>query len=281
MSERAEAWRAAGAAVAELAAKTCTDEQGAVHWPTVAAALGALTGEAALIACERDLPADGPVISQKALALFYDESGSPATLSGYLRQAMIHGMGLPAAAAPDPVHALRRVGASVGAKPFPPLPPDPAHWPLFWPLNAGPRLRREAHAAMASHGLRRGEAMFALTGALIVAILRGREVLPPTAAAAIGLEAMVAALRWAPRVEASPMEDLAYRPSGAEAAAPNLAPKLLPNDQLWSGFDRSGDEVALRDAELANLARLAEEGAEAAEGQTGEPPRRAFGRRRT
>ncbi|MDD2868815.1 hypothetical protein [Neomegalonema sp.] len=261
MSERAEAWRAASAAVADMAAKVCRDDAGETHWPSVVAALGALTGEAALIACERELPLQGPVLSQRANALFYDETESPATLSGYLRQAMILGMGMPAAAAPDPVHAMRRVGASMGSRPFPPLPPDAAHWPRFWPLNAGPRLRRNAHAAMAGFGLKRHEAMFALNGALVAAILRARASLPPTAAAMIGLEAMAAALRWAPQIEEAPEEDLAYRPAGAPAVT------VLSTDLLWGGLDGPEDGAL---------------GAEAgAEADSDAAPRRAFGRRRT
>ncbi len=261
MSERAEAWRAASAAVADMAAKACRDAAGETHWPSAVAALGVLTGEAALIACERELPAQGPVLSQRANTLFYDETESPATLSGYLRQAMVAGMGMPPAAAPDPVHALRRVGASMGARPFPPLPPDSAHWPRFWPLNAGPRLRRNAHAAMAGHGLKRHEATFALNGALVAAILRARSSLPPAAAAMIGLEAMAAALRWAPQVEEAPEEDLAYRPAGAPLMA------VLPTDRLWGGLDGAAVEEA--------------EAAMSGDSEADSSPKRAFGRRRT
>ncbi|WP_018631717.1 hypothetical protein [Neomegalonema perideroedes] len=262
MSERAEAWRAASAAVADMAVKACRDDAGDTHWPSVVAALGVLTGEAALIACERELPVQGPVLSQKANALFYDETESPATLSGYLRQAMIQGMGMPPAAAPDPVHALRRVVASVGAKPFPPLPPDPAHWPRFWPLNAGPRLRRNAHAVMASHGLKRHEAMFALNGALVAGILRARASMPLTAAAMVGLEAMAAALRWAPQIEEALEEDLAYRPAGAPPVT------LLSTEQLWGGLGGPEFEEAGGDPALSG------------ENDQDATPKRAFGRRR-
>lgn len=261
MNERAEAWRTASVAVAEIAARACHDDDGAPHWPSVLASLGVLTGEAALIACERDLPDGGLVKSERANLLFYDETESPATLSGYLREAMVKGMGLPPAAAPDPVHAVRRILASLGARPFPPLPPDSAHWPRFWPMNAGPRLRREVHAAMAGHGLKRREALFALNGALVIAILRGRGSVPPPAAAAIGLEAMAAALRWAPQVAESPEEDVAYRPAGAPPP-----PRRIPVEQLWSGVFSAEDSTP--ESPLS-------------EGEEESVPKRAFGRRRT
>lgn len=264
MSERAEAWRTASVAVVEMTTKACRNDAGEVHWPSVVAALGVLTGEAALIACERELPAHGPVLSKRADQFFFDktDADSPTTLSGYLRLAMIMGMGLPPAAAPDPVHALRRVGASLGSRPFPPLPPEEAHWPRFWPMNAGPRLRRDAHAAMAGLGLKRHEAVFALNGALVIAILRGRAAMPPTASAMIGLEAMAAALRMTPQVEESAAEDLAYRP------AEETAPSPLPAEYLWDGLppaeDAEGDEASLQEQEEAENAK-----------------KRAFGRRRT
>ena len=193
----------AGAELTRLLVRSYKTDHG-VHAETVIGAAGALAGDFALRAMERNPKASGFITSKKVSQLLFGTDPLGTTgLCGVIRQGAVKA-GAAEAAIPELEDITARVKQAMEGGPYPPLSVPHEHYPQEWSPNACPRLRGAVAEICQSHGLDGQKSATALVIACAFLINETRQVLPPEIGASIALEMMIGVARMAPVTEEHP-----------------------------------------------------------------------------
>ncbi len=193
----------AGVELTRLLVRSFKSDRG-VHAETVIGAAGALAGDFALRAMERNPKASGFINSKKVSQLLFGTDPLGTTgLCGVIRQGAVKA-GAAETAIPELEEITARIKEAMDGGPFPPLSVPIEHYPQEWSPNACPRLRAAAAEICQAHGLNPAKSATALVIACAFLINETRKVLPPEIGARIALETMIGVARMAPVTEEQP-----------------------------------------------------------------------------
>ena len=194
----------AGVELTRLLVRSYHSDRG-VHAETVIGAAGALAGDFALRAVERNPKASGFINSKKVSQLLFGTDPLGTTgLCGVIRQGAVKA-GAKESEIPELEDIMARVKQAMeSGGQFPPLSVPTEHYPMEWSPNACPRLRASVAELCESHGLNGPKSATALVIACAFLIKETRQVLPPEIGACIALEMMIGVARMAPVMEEHP-----------------------------------------------------------------------------
>lgn len=216
---------------------------GDVHVPTAVAAAGALAGECALMCVSSSLPEYGKVVSRDAEEMTLGEDPRVMSAGRYALAILTTG-GVSEMRLPELASIRRRVDAVADGSTLPPPIVTPVCTALAWPMNAGPRHRREVFGLAHESGLSRVETVYALSMAMATMVRRVRRNIPVGVCTRMGLEAMLSATRRAPLMEV----DISRDARAVDTARPVRTPEAEA-DRDW--------EQALGAAVIADNGRRA------------------------
>ena len=170
-----------------------------VHSETVIGAAAALAGESILRAVELELPEKGWVTSERASDAVFGQPGEGG-LWDYIRQGAIEA-GARMDELPGAKDVAGRVMDAIGSDSFPPISVPKQHYPHEWPPNACPRLRGDLEKIFAKHKLTGLDTAQAVVLAIVLLIMKTKDVLPPAVGANLAIEIMIGVTHMAPLQE--------------------------------------------------------------------------------
>ncbi len=189
---------AAGSDIVVFLIDSYRNERG-VHSETVIGAAAALAGESILRAVEPKLPERGWVTSERASDAVFGKPGEGG-LWDYIRQGAVEA-GARKEDLPTAADVAGRITEAIGSDSFPPISVPKQHYPHEWSPNACPRLRSGLKEIFAKHGLAGLDTAQAVVLAIVLLIVKTKDVLPPAVSANLAIEIMIGVTHMAPLKE--------------------------------------------------------------------------------
>ncbi len=173
---------------------------GEVHWPTVIAAAGCLTGETVLMTHEARMPESGVVDNPRVSEFMHDGEVKTRTIWGYSAAIATQAFNVDPDTLPSYRHVILQLGTQLRPASFPAL-DVPLHLvPHDTPMNAGPRLRRRLHEIATKDGIHGNDSAFALATAMMK-MIGSAQYLGIRDLTSLALQSCVAGSRFAPLIE--------------------------------------------------------------------------------